>query len=260
MLGIMKNKIADDAAAPIYYKGNSTGILLIHGFTGTPFIFRGIAKKLADLDYTVSAPLLAGHGTTPDDLEKTSWKDWYCSIEQAYDELHKQCKEVIVVGASFGGNLCCYLATKRPVKALILIGVPRWIYKHLLATVSATVMSWLAIRYFNKPLGKRMNEDVLLGGPNYSYLKIPIKNVCQFFYVVDQLTDGIVAQVTVPTLIIQSNNDGLVKPKSGQYLFEKLKSKNKELIWIDEPHHELHNGKNRDRIYKYITDFMVEWK
>jgi carboxylesterase len=246
-----------ESSQPFYYPGGPVGVLLVHGFTGTPFIFRELGKELADQGYTVSAPLLAGHGTHPDDLEKTTWKDWYKSIEAAYDKLAEDCQSVYVVGASFGGNLCCYLATKRKINGLILIGMPRWIYKHRLATMAATFMQLVGIRYYNKPLGKITDGDSLLGGPNYSYLKIPVKSAVQFFDVVDDMTEPVLAKIKIPTLLIQSDNDGLVKPISGKAIFEKIASDHKQLIWINAPHHELHQGKNRKLIYSYITDFMV---
>lgn len=245
------------SAAPFFYERGKKGVLFVHGFTGTPYIFRQIGKNIAKLGYSVSAPLMAGHGTNPDDLAQTNAEEWYESIEKAYLDLAARCTEVTVVGASFGGNLSCHLATKYPLKALILIGMPRWIYRHRLIYLVALILSLLGIRYYNKPIGKKVDENILLGGPNYSYLKIPMNSALDFFNFVDKKTDQAIRRLKVPTLIIQSNNDGLVKPKSGQYIFENLGSDHKELIWIDEPHHELHNGKNQKQIYSYVTSFML---
>ncbi len=248
-----------DWTKPFFYRRGRTAVLLVHGFTGTPYIFRELGESLAKLGYTVSAPLLAGHGTHPSDLAKTNWQDWYQTIVDEYDKLSKKADQVYVVGASFGGNLCCKLATERKLSGLILIGMPRWIYKHFLAALATPLFLFLGIQYFNKPIGKVIDNQSMLGGPNYSYLKIPMVSVRDFFHVVDDLTDGLLAKVKTPTLIIQSNRDGLVKPASGTYIFKQLATKHKALIWIDEPHHELHTSENRAQLCNYITDFMVRW-
>lgn len=249
-------------ARPFYYKRGSIGILLVHGFTGTPYVFREIGRKLARDGYTVSAPLIAGHGTKPSDLEQTTWQDWYHSVERAYVKLAKDCEAVVVVGASFGSNLCCYLAsTPRPkLKGLVLIGIPRWIYRHTLARLFTIIFRLVGIRNYHKAIRKEVADGSMLGGPNYSYLSIPISSVQQFLHFVSRVTEGVLDRIKAPTLIIQSTTDGLVKPASGTFVYNKISSSHKELIWIQEPHHELHKGKNSHHIYSLITDFMVRWK
>ena len=66
-----------------YHQGNSTGFLLIHGFTASTAEVRPLADRLTELGYTVSAPLLPGHNTHPDDLNKTKWQDWYATVRQS---------------------------------------------------------------------------------------------------------------------------------------------------------------------------------
>lgn len=252
--------LSTSKSAPCFYKRGKTGILLVHGFTSTPYVFRDIIRQLAEQNYTVSAPLLAGHGTSPEDLEPTTWQDWYQSVEDAYKELKDYCDEVLVVGVSFGANLSCLLAVNHKINGLILIGMPRWIYRHWLAVFFTPIFLLLGIRYFKKSVDRLTDSNELIGGPNYSYFKIPVKSVKQFFDFLQNVNDGLLKKVTVPTLMIQSDNDGLVQPKSGRYIFEKIASTHKELIWISEPHHELHSPVNRERIYGYVTDFMVRWK
>ncbi len=252
----MTKKTLAEASKPFFIKKGQVGVLLIHGFTGTPYIFREIGQLAANAGYTVSAPLLAGHGTHPNDLEKTSKEDWYQSILIAYDDLAKQCKTVYVVGVSFGGNLCLKLAAERNPKGLILIGVPRWIYRYIWARIFTPIFILLGIRYFNKGLSDVVDEDSLLGGPNLSYLKIPLLSVRELFKVMTTWTDLYLPKISVPTLIVQSDNDGLVVPKSGKYLFEHLTTESKELIWISRPHHELHIGDGQEQIYNYIIEFI----
>ena len=63
---------------PIYLEGSSeVGILLMHGFSASPHEVQELAYYLnKKANYTVYAPLLAGHGANPDDFGKYSWQEW----------------------------------------------------------------------------------------------------------------------------------------------------------------------------------------
>src|SRR3990167_2186501 len=100
---------------PIFRQGtNGAGVLLLHGFTGTPDSMRPVANKLIHSGFTISAPLLAGHGTTPENLARTDWTTWFHSAQKAYMELHQKCSKIFVAGLSMGALLGLQLATDYP--------------------------------------------------------------------------------------------------------------------------------------------------
>ena len=74
----------------------------MHGFTATTAEVRPFAKKLHELGFTVAAPLLAGHGTTPEEVNRTSWNAWVQSAEEAYQDLKTHSEAVFLVGQSAG--------------------------------------------------------------------------------------------------------------------------------------------------------------
>lgn len=101
--------------------GNRTGVLLIHGFTATTIEVRWMAEFLNRKGLTISAPLLPGHGTTPEDLNDMKNTDWIECVEAAYLSLSEKCSQVIVGGESMGAVLSLYLAEKySDIKALLL--------------------------------------------------------------------------------------------------------------------------------------------
>ncbi|HEY9565305.1 MAG TPA: esterase, partial [Nocardioides sp.] len=57
------------------------GVLLSHGFTGSPASMKPWGRFLAERGYAVEVPLLPGHGTTWQDMNTTNWDDWYGEIE-----------------------------------------------------------------------------------------------------------------------------------------------------------------------------------
>src|SRR4030042_1941254 len=87
----------------IFLKGdNEIGILLLHGWTSPPDELLPMAKYLNSFGYTIYAPLLRGHGTRPEDLERVRWKDWLEDAREALRELEKKSTKIFVGGISMG--------------------------------------------------------------------------------------------------------------------------------------------------------------
>src|SRR5919112_1024408 len=101
------------AARPDKTGGRSIGVLLVHGFTGSPASMKPWAHALADHGYAVEVPLLPGHGTRWQDLNRVAWTDWYAEAEAAFDRLRHACDAVVVGGLSVGGSIALRLAEER---------------------------------------------------------------------------------------------------------------------------------------------------
>ena len=99
------------------------GVLLCHGFTGSPVSMRPWAEHLLDAGFQVSLPRLPGHGTTWQDLNRTPWTDWYAEVDRAFAELSSVCAQVFVVGLSMGGALALRLAEQHGARVSGLVVV-----------------------------------------------------------------------------------------------------------------------------------------
>jgi len=91
-----------------------SGVLLIHGLTGTPTEMRFVARGLHEAGFTVRAVQLAGHCGSAADLVATGWRDWYRSVDAAATELRRQVDHLFVAGLSMGALLALKLAIDRP--------------------------------------------------------------------------------------------------------------------------------------------------
>src|SRR5882724_8189151 len=100
-------------AQPFEHAGGPVGVLLCHGFTGSPQTLRGWADYLAGQGLTVSLPRLPGHGTTWQDLARTGSDDWLAEVDAAFGQLAGRCEQVFVFGLSMGGCLALRLAETR---------------------------------------------------------------------------------------------------------------------------------------------------
>lgn len=97
-----------------YIRGGRVGVLLVHGLGGTPIELRFIAQGLARAGHTVLCCQLAGHCGTPEELRRSTWKQWYASVEAAHDRLREDCDIIVAGGLSMGGILATHLAQNRP--------------------------------------------------------------------------------------------------------------------------------------------------
>jgi carboxylesterase len=101
------------------------GALLIHGFAGTPPELRRLGDRLAASGYRCHGPLLAGHGTQPEALRQTTWRDWVASARAALDVLRTECESIAVCGQSAGGAIALHLAATEPdIDAVACLSTP----------------------------------------------------------------------------------------------------------------------------------------
>src|SRR3989442_10592453 len=101
-----------------------SGVLLLHGFSGSPLEMTPLADALARVGWETSIVRLAGHGTSPDDLARVTWQEWVASAREAYQDLRRRCRRVALAGLSMGGALALYLAASDPPAAVVAISAP----------------------------------------------------------------------------------------------------------------------------------------
>ena len=116
----MRGKIIP-GCEPVFLEGGETACLLLHGFTNSPFEMKVMGEFLNRQGYTVSIPLIPGHGTTPADLRKTKWTDWYEGSKVELFELRKKYKKVYIVGFSMGASLALHLSAHYEVNGVITL-------------------------------------------------------------------------------------------------------------------------------------------
>jgi carboxylesterase len=229
---------------PFLYKGNKVGFLLIHGFTATTTEVRLLANKLHKDGYTVSAPLLPGHMTTPDGMNKCSWKDWYSAVEAAYLSLKAKVDTVFVGGESMGALLTLLLASRQSGIKGLLCYSPALIVNNI----------WLShlLYPFIKYQPKGGKEDNL---PWKGYTVNPVHAAAQMHYVQMHIRKALPA-ITIPITIFQSKIDTSVDPHGAEIVYERVSSTDKELHWFNESAHCMILDKQLDDIYAVTRKFI----
>jgi carboxylesterase len=242
---------------PFDYAGSQVGVLLIHGFTGSPAEMRPLGQYLAERGHTVVGPLLPGHGTTWQDLSTRKWPEWTEAVERAYQALRQRCRTVFVGGGSMGGLLTLYLAERQSEIAGIFPMAPAlyvadWrahlagLFKHVIKTKT----------YDPGRDGDDLTDPQARQTYLWSYTKTPLAAVEQLLRLQGQVRRHL-SQVTMPTLILQGMHDRSVKPSTARYAYEQITSKDKELIWLHDSGHCLWVDSEREQVWHTIQQFIT---
>jgi len=246
-------------AEPIFIdKKSKVGVLMIHGFSSTPDEFRELSAYLAGKGFTVSAPLLAGHGTKPEDMLNTNAFDWAGSVEKAYLEIKKKSEKIFLVGNSFGSDLAFWLTEKYCNEPLgvISLGAPVFLRSHTFMVLRIYTYG-LVKKFYRKPV-RLYRTDYTDSLDEVTYSKIPIKSVRQFLRFIKTNVRPILCKINVPTLVVHSDNDRVIHPRSATYIYERLGSSLKRIYWFRSRYHVSIDDKNRDELFAKILDFIKE--
>lgn len=216
-----------------FLPGGSTGVLLIHGYTGSPTEMCWIGDSLHAGGLTVSGPRLPGHGATPEEMNRCRWTDWTEHAEQALADLRARCRTVFVAGLSMGSLLTLHLARRHPdLPGIILYSPAPWVQNQLL------YLAPLA-RHFVATLPKSSDSDLVNPDADrqlWCYDVDPVGAAAELLKLMLRVRWNL-AQVTCPALIIYSRGDGAIHPESARRTFERIGSRDKQLLTLEESGH-----------------------
>ena len=220
--------------SPFFLRGGPVGVLMVHGYPGSPPEMRLVGDYLHERGCTVSAPLLPGHGTTAEDLNTKRWTDWTAHLEDALDELGVQCQEVFVAGLSAGGLLTLYLAaTHADLAGVITYSAAIYPSNWLLNLVP---VGKFLIKQF--PLREEHLTDPDAISRIWTYDTYPTFGAHELLKLIRE-TRKILPKVTSPLLIFHSTLDRDVRSKSAQVIYEQTASQDKELVWLHNSGHNI---------------------
>ena len=239
-------------AEPIDLRGGPVGVLLSHGFTGTPQSMRPWAEHLADAGLTVACPLLPGHGTRWQDMNDTTWDDWYGAVETGFDDLRRRCSTVFAMGLSMGGTLVLRLAEQRAEQVAGVVVVN---------TSLATERKDAKLL----PLAKRLvgsfpgiaNDIKKPGATELAYDRLPLKaahSLQQAWPVVCRD----LSRITAPVLVFRSAVDHVVEPISGRTLMAGLAGATVEERVLEDSYHVATLDNDAPRIFEDSLRFVRE--
>ena len=237
-------------AEPFNHDGSDVGVLLCHGFTGTPQSLRPWGEYLADRGYSVRLPLLPGHGTTWQAMNHTRWEDWYASVDTAFRQLHETSERVVVCGLSMGGALALQLAQGHGprISGLVLVNPavkfddPRTlllpVLKHVVGSLGA--------------IGNDVKKE---GVTELAYTRTPLK-AAHSQLVAWQSVVRDLPEVTQPVLLLRSPQDHVVPASSSALILSRISSRDVTEILLEDSYHVATIDNDAPRIFDESAKFI----
>jgi carboxylesterase len=230
--------------------GRRIGVLLSHGFTGSPASMRPWGEHLAAEGFTVTVPRLPGHGTSWREMNRTRWADWYGEVERAFDKLHANCDVVAVGGLSMGGALALRLAADRgtDVAGVVLVN----------AAVTLADRRLLAVPVLQHvvPAMPAIGNDIKRPGQDeHAYDRTPLRALASLLEAWKQLRADL-PRVTQPILTFRSLEDHVVDPSSSRVIAGGVSSREVTERLLEDSYHVATLDNDAPAIFAESTDFV----
>jgi carboxylesterase len=192
------------AARPELTGGKRVGVLLSHGFTGSPYSMKPWGRYLADLGYAVSVPRLPGHGTSWQQLNITTWSDWYGEVSRAFEALRQENDAVVVGGLSMGAALVLQLAEQHDaeISGVVLVNAA-------VATKRKDVKLLPVLKHLVSAFPAIANDIKRPGQDEHGYPKTPLKAAHSMMSAWPGVIEGL-GRITKPVLYLRSTEDHVV--------------------------------------------------
>jgi carboxylesterase len=237
-------------AEPISHDGGRVGVVLSHGFTGSPAALRPWAERLTAAGHTVRVPRLPGHGTTWQEMNRTRWQDWYAAVDAAFRELHESCDVVVVGGLSMGGTLATRLAQEHGprVRGLMLVN-PAYKLDDIRLRALPVLQTVL-------PSLPGIGNDIKQAGQDeLCYDRVPLKALWSQTKLWSTVVRDL-PEVTQPVIVWHSVEDHVVPTSSSELLLSRISSQDVTEHILHDSYHVATLDHDAPRIFEQSVAFI----
>lgn len=229
--------------------GRRIGCLLVHGLTSTPQSVRRLGEYMAAHGIDVEAVLLPGHGTSPEDLERTHWMDWYGEVRDGLRRLRPRCDALFVCGQSMGGALALRAAVHEPVDGVISLAgflyLRDWRVRFL--PLMKRIVRW------RKCIGNDIADPD--SRDEVCYDRMSLQTVEELVALGAAVRPEI-TEIEVPALIVQSRVDHVVPADTADFIYDHIASRDKELLRLEHSYHVVSMDYDADVVADRAVRFM----
>jgi len=239
------------AARPDLTGGRRIGVLLSHGFTGSPIAMKPWGEHLAGLGYGVAVPRLPGHGTTWKDLNEHRFDDFYGEITRGFDQLCLDHDAVVVGGLSMGGSLALRVAADHPDRVAGVVVVNPAVATKRLDVKLLPVLKHLV------PSFPAISGDIKKPGISEgAYDRTPLKAIHSFIQAWGPLIADL-PQVSAPLLYFRSPEDHVVDETSKPIILGAVSSTDITEVTLSESYHVATLDNDAPAIFEHSADFIA---
>lgn len=233
-------------------KKNNIGIIFVHGFTGSPISMKSWAEFFSARGYSVSVPLLPGHGTTPEDLNKVKWQEWVKKVEGEIDWMKSQNLEIFIFGLSMGGGTTLHVAEKhgKDLKGICLVN-PMIHVKFVTPQIAWLISRWQKMR-------DSVGDDIKKPGiTEHGYDLLPVRGLHQLIKMLKH-TRIRLHDVQIPVQLFHSKEDHVLPVTNTEIIMNGIGSIKKQRIELLNSYHVATMDYDADIIFENSLLFVEE--
>ncbi|QZA32754.1 alpha/beta fold hydrolase [Hydrogenibacillus sp. N12] len=237
--------------SPFFWTGGPIGLLILHGFAGTPSEMRPMGTFFHRLGYTVHAPLLPGHGETPEALRRTRWTDWVDGARAAYLRLAEAAPGgVVVAGLSMGGAIALLIARELAPRAAVVLAAPLR-FRDRRAYLAPLVHRFYPYRPREGKKPPHIEAHLV------PYDRIPVRSVVELWRLL-RVVRRELPDVRVPLFIAQGLRDETIFPQDAERIFRRAGTPpaKKALVWYPEASHLIVLEREKETLFRDIARFL----
>jgi carboxylesterase len=232
------------------FDGGPIGVLLVHGFTGSPASLRPWGEYLAANGLTVSCPRLPGHGTRWQEMNRTTWQDWLGEIERGFEDLRRRTEHIFVMGLSMGGTLTLRIAETHPdqIAGIVLVNPSILSENRMMRAVPL-------VKHLVPSVKSIANDIRKEGADEIAYRRTPLRAVSSLTQLW-RLTLADLGKVTVPVLYYRSAVDHVVEASNAQAIQSRLGSRDVREVVLPDSFHVATLDHDAQTIFEGSLDFV----
>lgn len=247
-------------------------VMLIHGMTGAPGEMKVLAKRLHRRGFSISAPMLAGHGFDQATLLKSTWRDWLGSVRTEFQRLRSDHDEVYVAGICVGGALGVALAAEESAVAGAAVysmtyRYDGWNMKRWYSAVTPFLQPFARLPLLRQisvaePYPYGLKDERLRDGTAAApgavipgaLDRLPFGAMWEMHDLCEHV-DRVAGQVRQPTLIIHARDDDMSDPRNA-YRLQRALGGPTALHLLKDCYHMVHVDRQRDLVGDLTADFF----
>jgi carboxylesterase len=276
---ILNAKLNSVSKNGLFFPGNNGNtVILIHGLTGTPFEMKFLAAFLNKKGYSVICPRLANHGEPLEVLKATRWQEFYQSIRQTFVEIKENNNLIFAAGLSMGALLGLLLAEEFPERVsgvtclsptLFYDGWNMPWYRFFIPLAYATPLKYFfyfkedypygikneAIRQYVQGYYTQARLSDIEKVDQYGYPYFPLTLLYQLQLLIKFLKPKL-KNIRTPTQFIQAKDDDMTSLKNSQYLYDRIKSPDKEMVILYDSYHVITADQERGKVAESMERFF----
>ncbi len=214
---------------PFSLQGGPIGVLMVHGFTGSPASMRPIGEWLAAEGISVEGVRLPGHGTDVEDLRTRRWTEWVDEAANGLEALRERCRTIVTLGQSMGASVVLSLVASRPHEVEGIALTNPYVFDRRLLAVPVGGRFLRTIKGVSNDIAKPGQDE-------HGDRVMPVPAIAEMAAMMKRVRVSL-PEIRQPIVVFRSATDHVVPRRNAEKVLERIGSEHQELIVCPNSYH-----------------------